>query len=84
MSDFKGLKMYSVILKMSNEERGGKTGQQCLAICGSVTEVLNPKQNVTNIPITCLCLHIIFSWRTDTALFTNLHAIFYGNFELQN
>jgi len=68
---------------MSNEEWGGKTGQQCLVICDSVTEVLNPKQNVTNIPIKYLCLHITFSWKTDTALFTDFHAIFYGNLKLQ-
>ena len=27
MSDCKGIKMYSVILKMRNEEQGGTTGQ---------------------------------------------------------
>jgi hypothetical protein len=27
MSDFKGIKIYSIILKMSNEEWGGKPGQ---------------------------------------------------------
>jgi hypothetical protein len=83
MSDFKGIKIYSIILKMSNEEWEGKPGQECLVICESVTEVLNPKQNIKNIPIKCLCLHIIFSWKTDTALFSNFHAIFHGNLKLQ-
>jgi hypothetical protein len=84
MSDCKRIKIYSMIFKMSNEEWGGATGQRCLAICKYVTEVLNPKQNVTNIPIKCLCSHIIFFWKTDTVLFTNFHAIFYGNLKLQN
>ena len=84
MSDFKRIKIYSVILKMSNEEWGSKTGQQCLSVCGTITEVLNPKQNVTNISIKCLCLHIIFSWRSDTALFIDFIAIFYGNLKFKN
>jgi hypothetical protein len=64
---------------MSNEEWEGKPEQHCLVICETVTEVLNPKQNVTNIPIKYLCFHIIFSWKTDT----NIHAIFYGYLKLQ-
>jgi hypothetical protein len=47
--------------KMSNEEWDGKPEQQCSVICETVTEVLNPKQNVTNILIKYLCFHIIFS-----------------------
>lgn len=46
---------------MSNKEWEYKPGQQCLVICESVTEVLNPPKKRSQIFLQNVCVYILYS-----------------------